>query len=131
MEIKLPTADETTGLGTGEPDLSGYLNFTHKHKQTNFTLSGGYTITGDTAAQTYNDVLRYGAGISSYFNRWYLYARLDGQQQILDTGDNPLEFSVGFFYQIRPTYFIKADSFKGLNNASPDTGFGLGLVHWF
>jgi len=131
VEIKFPTADETSGLGTGETNLSGFLSYSHRYNQTSFTLTGGYTITGDSPTQTYEDILIYGVGVSTYFDRWYLYGRLDGQQQMFDTGAAPLELSSGFFYQIKPAEFIKVDGFIGLNDASPDIGFGIGLVHWF
>lgn len=131
IEVKLPTADESTGLGTGEPDLGLFLNYTHRIHSTSFMLMGGYTINGDSAVTTYKDTINYGMGISTYFDNWYLYGRLDGQQQRLRTGSSPLELSAGFFYQLKPARFIKMEVISGLNDASADLGMTVGYVLWF
>lgn len=131
MSVKLPTADESKGLGTGESDVGGFLNYTHNFNILSLTLMGGYIVTGDSAIQQYEDIFVYGLGVSKMIAPWYVYGSLDGRQQTLDNGDDPLELSGGFFYQIKPARFVKMEGFVGLSNASPDAGITFGIVNWF
>lgn len=131
MSIKLPTADETKGLGTGETDVGGFLSYTHNFSILSLTLMGGYVVTGDSQVQSYEDIFVYGVGVSKMIAPWYVYTSMDGRQQTVDTGDDPLELSGGFFYQIKAGRFVKLDAFVGLSNSSPDTGITVGIVNWF
>jgi hypothetical protein len=131
VSLKLPTADENKGLGTGESDIGGLLGYTGRFGTYSLTMTGGYIITGDTSTQSYNDVLIYSAGLSKYSQPWYVYGRLDGQQRVVDSGDNPLELSGGFFYRVKTTQYLRAEVFTGLNDSSPDLGLTLGVTNWF
>lgn len=131
IEVKLPTADVSTGLGTGETDLGFFLNYTHRIHATSLMLIGGYTFNGDSRSTRYQDVFNYGIGVSTYFDRWYLYGRIEGQQQRLSTGSNPLLLSGGLFYRLQAARFIKLEITSGLNDASADFGMIAGYVVWF
>jgi hypothetical protein len=131
VSLKLPTADETRALGTGETDIGGMLGYTGRFNTLSLILVGGYIITGDAPAQSYNDVFVYSAGLAMYSNPWYVYGRLDGQQKIIDTEDDALELTGGLFYQIKTRQYLTAEVFAGLSDTSPDIGFNLGLVNWF
>lgn len=131
IEVKLPTASESTGLGTGEPDLGAFLYYTYRVQATSLMLMGGYTINGDSRDITYQDVFNYGMSVSTYFDQWYVYGRIEGQQQRLSSGSSPLLVSGGLFYQLKPARFIKLEITSGLNNASADLGVIVGYVVWF
>jgi len=131
ISLKLPTADENKGLGTGESDIGGFLGYTGRSDTLSVNLSGGYVVTGDTSTQSYNDVFVYSAGIAKSTMPWYVYGRLDGQQRVLNYGDNPLEVTGGFFYQVKTTQYLRAEVSKGLNDGSPDLSFSLGMTNWF
>lgn len=131
VSVKFPTADETRGLGTGETDVGGFLSYTHNFNIVSLTLMGGYIVTGDSQVQSYEDIFVYGVGLSKMIAPWYVYGSLDGRQQTVATGDDPLELSGGFFYQIKAGWFVKMDAFVGLSNTSPDTGITVGIVNWF
>jgi hypothetical protein len=131
VAIKLPTADEDKGLGSGEADVGGFLSYHHALDDLSLSLLGGYIITGDSSAQSYNDIFVYGAGISKISFPWYVYGSLDGRQQTLEGADDPLELSAGFYYQLKERQFLKLEGFVGLNNASPDGGLSVGVVNWF
>lgn len=64
-------------------------------------------------------------------HQWYVYGSLDGRQQILSTGDDPLELSGGFFYQLNPEQFVKMEVFVGLSDSSSDMGASIGFLNWF
>lgn len=131
VSVKLPTADETKGLGTGETDYGGFLNYTHDFASLSLSIMGGYIVTGDSKSQSYKDIMVYGLGVSKMVAPWYVYASLDGRQQTLATGDDPLELSAGLFYQLKQAQFIKVEGFIGLSNSSPDSGIMLGIINWF
>jgi len=131
VSVKLPTANESNGLGTGEMDVGGFLSYTHYFNSLSLTLMGGYIVTGDSQAQLYKDIFVYGIGLSKIISPWYIYGNLDGRQQTLDTGDDLLEASIGVLYQVKPEQFLKLEGFVGLSNTSPDSGMSIGIVNWF
>lgn len=131
VAIKLPTADETKELGTGEMDTGGFLTYTQRFKTVRLSLMGGYIVTGDSITQQYKDIVVYGVGLSKIIIPWYVYGSLDGRQNILNDSDDPLEISTGFFYQVKQTQFIKMELFAGLSDSSPDVGLSIGIVNWF
>lgn len=131
IAVKLPTADETKGLGTGETDTGGFLTYTHYFNGTHFSLMGGYIVTGDSAFQTYNDIAVYGVSLARLMTPWYVYVSVDGRERIFADGEDPLELSAGFFYQIKQQQFLKVEGFTGLSDGSPDYGLTVGIVHGF
>jgi len=131
IELKLPAADEATALGTGEADLGLFLNYTRRIRTNSLMVMAGYMINGDSPDTRYHDIFSYGMGASGSFERWYPYVRIEGQQQRLDSGSNPLSLNTGLFYSLAATRFIKLDTAWGLNDASADMGITLGYVLWF
>lgn len=129
--LKLPTADENKGLGSGETDVGGFLNYTQRLDAFNLLYSVGYIFTGDSTALNYNDILSYGIGISKLLDSIYVYSNLQGRQQTLPAGENPLELVGGLFYALQPDQFIRADILFGLSDASSDFGISIGVTHWF
>jgi hypothetical protein len=131
IAIKLPTANDSNGLGSGELDVGGFLTYTHDLNKMYLALLGGYIVTGDSVFQQREDIFVYGIGLSKIIAPWYVYGSLDGRQQTLSTGDDPLELSGGFFYQLNPVQFVKMQGFVGLSNSSSDLGSTIGFVNWF
>ena len=131
VAIKLPTASESKGLGTGKVDLGGFLSYTHELLDMNLTVMGGYIITGDSPTQKYEDVLVYGAGLSKFIIPWYFYGSVEGRQKLLATESDLLDLNAGFFYQLKTQQFLKAEGYIGLNSSTPDYGISIGIVNWF
>lgn len=131
VAIKLPTASDSKGLGTGEADVGSFIRYTHPINKMNLSLLGGYIITGDSVIQVYHDIFVYGIGLSRITAPWYIYGSLDSRQKTFSTGDYPLELSGGFFYQLNSAQFVKVEGFVGLSNSSPDIGATIGFVNWF
>ncbi len=130
VAVKLPTADEAKGLGTGEPDVGGFLSYTRDFNFLNLTVLGGYIVTGDSRTQSYNNIAVYEVALSKMMAPWFVYGSLTGRQQTLDYGDDPLELNGGFFYHIKSGLFFKVDTFVGLSDGSPDMGVMFGIVQW-
>ncbi|HWR86922.1 MAG TPA: transporter, partial [Acidiferrobacterales bacterium] len=62
LAVKLPTADDAKGLGTGKADVGATLMLGQRLGPVRLSLLGGYIKVGDPAGQDYNDVYLYGAG---------------------------------------------------------------------
>lgn len=131
LAIKLPTADETIGLGTGEADYGASLGVTHQIEDIKLSLTGGYINIGDPIGIDYNDIYLYGVGVSKEFGKTNITLSFDGRKSIIPDTSSPLELSIGFFHIMNKNYVIRGSTFKGLNNSGPDLGLDLGIVNWF
>ena len=130
--IKLGTADENKGLGTGENDIA--LEGGVKKSIDEYTLSGtlGYEIIGDSAIFDYDNVFYGQLGLSKQLakNRG-LGASLYYAQASSDNTEAPLELS--FFYRKpvsknRDIYFFFS---KGLSDGSPDFSVGGSIQFYY
>lgn len=131
LAVKLPTADESKGLGTGETDYGAFLSLYKRIESVKLAFMGGYIITGDPPSFNYNDIYLYGVGVSTVFGRTDLYASLEGRRSTVPGADNPQELNFGFFHLLNKDYSLKGSTFLGLNDGSPDFGINLGIVKWF
>ncbi len=128
LAVKLPTADETKGLGTGEADVGATLRLGQRLGPVRLSLLGGFIKTGDPAGQDYNDVYLYGIGVSGTQGETGLYATLEGRRALVAGADNPLEARVGFFHLLGHRTAIRGTAFAGLNDGGPAYGASLGFV---
>ena len=131
LGVKLPTADETMGLGTGETDHGAFLALHQRLDQFKLSLMGGYIKAGDPPQTNYNDVSLYGVGISRVFGGTNLSASFEGRRALIPGAKNPQEINVGFFHVLTEEYAVKGGTFVGLNDGGPDFGLNLGVVRWF
>lgn len=131
LAVKLPSADETRGLGTGETDYGGFLGLYQRIENFKLSITGGYIKVGDPSAINYNDIYLYGVGISRIFGRTNIAASLDGRRSMVPGEQNPQEVSVGLFHVLNVDFAIRGSAFKGLNNGGPDFGMDFGIVRWF
>ena len=130
LAVKLPTADEAKGLGTGEADVGATLLLGQRLGRVRLSLLGGFIKVGDPAGQDYNDVYLYGIGVSGTMGETGLYASLEGRRALVAAADNPLEVRVGFFHLFGHRYAIRGTAFAGLNDGGPAYGASLGFVQW-
>jgi len=129
--LKLGTADEAKGLGTGENDLfieGGFLKNIDE-----YILSGtlGYEISGDSSLFLYNNVFYVTAGLSKRLEMnsqigTYLYF----SQSITDNSDSPLELSVFYTQPVAKNRSIYLFFSKGFSDASPDFSIG-GTIQFY
>ena len=131
VSVKIPTADENKGLGSGEVDYGALL--TVKKRWSNFSamLFGGYTIIGDPQDVNYTNSTTYGASIFTRFNRVGTYLGLEGSSAIREDNKNPLQLSIGAIYALSSQNMVFARGAFGLSNGSPDREFNLGFNHFF
>lgn len=130
LAVKLPTADEAKGLGTGRTDIGVTLMLNDRLGPVRLHLLGGFIKVGDPAGQDYNDVYLYGAGVSGIRGETGLYASLEGRRALVAGADNPLEVHAGFFHMFGHRFAIRGAAFAGLNDGGPAYGASLGFVRW-
>jgi len=122
LAVKLPTADDTKGLGTGETDFGAFLNGHKRVGDVKFSLLGVYIKVGSSPNVTYNDIFLYGFGISKIFGFTELYVSFEGKRATIPDTQNPQEIHAGIFHVLSKDYAIKGHTFVGLNNGGPDFG---------
>ena len=130
LAIKLPTADETIGLGTGEADIGVLFHVSRNWGSFSGSLGFGYTRTGDSDTVNYNDIFNYSISLYKNFQRLGIYTSLEQSESIINDTDDPAALYLGGFYFITSDVSIITDTFIGLNDGSPDYGVKLGFVKW-
>jgi hypothetical protein len=131
-KIKLGTADESKGLGTGENDFSFQGDLYKTIDRATLFATLGYTIFGDPPGLRLDDGFYFSLGAS-----WKLQPRdsvgvsLDGRQAVAPGSAEQREL-VGFWTRALDaawklqTYFL-----VGLADGSPDWGAGISLARPF
>ena len=131
LMVKLPTADKTKGLGSGETDYGGYFSLNKTLSDYNFSIASGLLKISDTADQNYNNSVLYGVGLSKSFGKTQIGASVEGRTPVISGLKSPLELNVNSFYDINSSYSINANAMIGLSEGSPDYGYSIGIIKWF
>jgi hypothetical protein len=131
MSVKLPTADENDGLGSGETDLGAFLDVHKTCGGIVCTAGLGYIFIGEPAGTDYNNVLRLSIGGFKAFQHAGLSAYLQYDSAMLDGATDPVKLGVDWFYLLNLKYAVYINSAAGLNESAPDYGIRTGIVRWF
>jgi hypothetical protein len=131
LALKLPTADDTKGLGTGQADYGAFLGMHQRIDDWKLSLLGGYILVGEPSSINYNNIYLYGVGISRVLGNTNISASLDGRRAMVPGAQDPQEATIGVFHVLNADYAIRGSAFKGLNNGGPDHGMDFGVVRWF
>lgn len=130
--VKLPTADEARGLGTGEADY--YLQVTGHRTIGQVTpfATLGYRVLGDSVRYPLRDgFYATGGAHLRTSDRTVVTAALDWRSRILRGADPGIEASVGVTHDLTPRWRVFAYALAGFTDASPDAGTGLRLSYRF
>lgn len=128
--VKLPTADEARGLGTGEADYGGFVGLHQRLWGLKFSVTGGYIVTGDPSDTTYKDIPLAGIGVSKVFGMTNVFASLEGRGATVSEADDPVEASLGTFHLLNKDYSLIGGVTFGLNDGGPAFGATIGVVRW-
>lgn len=132
FRVKLPTADERRGLGTGEPDYYAQVTAYRTFGDLTPFASGGYRVLGDSERYTLRDGAYASAGAHlRTSNRTVLTASFDWRDRIAPGADVAQEVSVAVTHDLTPRWRLLAYGVKGFTDASPDAGGGLRLNYRF
>lgn len=128
-KVKIPTADETKGLGTGATDYSGQVDVFQKFGNVTLFGSLGYRVLGDAETFELNDGVIASGGflykISPAFNGGLI---LDYRSASTDASDGPLELMPYTTWKVNRHWSFQAYGVFGLSNGSPDAGGGLQII---
>jgi hypothetical protein len=133
LDVKLPTASESRGFGTGQTDIGGILVATRCWGRTCFDWNVGYTASGASRSMFGNDHWFLGQAVRGELaKRWTLigetYALLpQGKEGIAST----FHFSGGAQFNLCENVLFSALFGSAAGRSSPDLTGYLGLTYAF
>jgi hypothetical protein len=132
LRLKIPTADEDKGLGTGEPDFGFGLELDKTFGNVIVFGDVGYTIIGDPPDQDFRNrpAASLGAGMR-LSDLVTLIGLVDWRRAIVSGRDDALELVGVVTLRLTPTIAVSPNAFVGLTDGSPDFGIGVELSYKF
>lgn len=125
-KIKLPTADEDKGLGTGETDYTLQADLFKPLGQFTPFATVAYKIKGDPSGVNLDNVFYLSGGtdfrVSDTSN---IGASLDYQEASTSASDDSLDLFAYLNQKIDSNWSYTLYGYKGLQDGSPDFGMGL------
>jgi hypothetical protein len=126
--IKLPTADNEKGLGTGEYDYTLGLTLTWVLGKAEYYLYGDHTWVGDMPDEAFENVSCFGFGTEIDLSPVYtLMVDLSGCTSLFKNGSSHYSFELGINRKMFKNYFINGYGLIGFNEQSSDHGLGLSV----
>lgn len=131
LYVKLPTADEDKGLGTGEFDMGGGLSLDKWIGDWRPFGEAVWIVQGSSDLYATKDYLSYEAGLGRQFTP-SLYAAILGRGATppADDSDAPLEIRFKGIYAVG-VVALEGYAGAGLSDASPDFAAGLTVFYNF
>lgn len=131
-KIKLPTADEQKGLGTGELDYALQLDFFKPIDATTLFGSIGYRVYGNPPGVTLRDVPYASIGASYRMSQQQsVGVAYDFRPHIVEGGAEVSEVTLFWSQRMSPEWKLQVYGVFGFADASPDAGIGALLERRF
>lgn len=131
-KVKLPTADDQKGLGTGELDYAAQLDFFKPFDATTLFGSVGYRVYGDPAGVTLKDVFYTSIGASYRMSsQQSIGIAYDYRPAIVNGGGKVSEATLFFSNRLTPEWKLQLYGVVGFADASPDAAIGALLERRF
>jgi hypothetical protein len=130
--VKLGTADDAKGLGTGENDfhLQGDVYQVYGDFTPFATL--GYRLLGDPEGFRLKDGFFASAGVSyGWSELTHVGAIMDWRQRTVSGGDAALELTTFLTHRLDERWRVQFYATKGFSDASPDAGLGGVVIYGF
>ncbi len=129
LRAKLPTGSESRGLGTGEADFSGQLDFYRSFGSVTPFMSLGYSTLGDSSLYQLEDG-PYASGGAHFrtSDRTIITAAYSWRHRFIAGGDHGSDALLALNHDLSPRWRVMAYALKGFSDASPDVGGGLQLT---
>lgn len=128
--LKIPTADEDKGLGTGEVDFTWMVEFARRLKKKGWIALAeiGYTFVGEPSGYDADNRWLYSAGLAYQVDpKVTLSGCLDGRTAIFEGNDDPLSILLIGEYKLRRDLRFDTLLEIGLNDGAPDFGITFGV----
>jgi len=129
--VKVATADEAKGLGTGEHDYGLALDLYRDFDGTLLFGGASYTMLGDSEFAPLDDVAGANFGASWRVGGGSLGAMYDWRQAASDTADDRSEVTGFYAIPAGERGKLQLYAVKGLSDGSPDWGAGVSFTRAF
>jgi hypothetical protein len=127
-KVKLGTADETAGLGSGETDFSIQADIYKALGRSGFSTGVGYKARGDTAYYDLDNAwFAYVGGLHIFSPRTFGEIYFDYREPSIVGNDPVQELSVSVTRRTNGRWRVHGYVIKGLSDTSPDWGAGLSM----
>lgn len=127
-KLKIPTADEDRGLGTGEVDVGLGLEFDKTVGDVLLFGDVSYTFVGDPPGQDFRNRPGASLGLGYYVTRDVLVGgMIDWRRSLVRGHDDPVELVGLASVRLARTFTVIPNVFVGLTDGSPDWGVGVEL----
>jgi hypothetical protein len=130
-KIKVPTADEDKGLGTGETDYTFQLDATKMFGSTYLFGGVGRRFIGDNAQLPLDDIWLFNVGGGYQINKKFGVSVAYDFREAASTSEDPSEASAYLTYKITKSVTTQLYGVIGLSDGSPETSVGLQLSYKF
>lgn len=129
LRLRIPTADEDKGLGSGDPDVTFSTELTKTVGTSGFAMGElGYTLVTDSLDLELDNRFLYSLGYAHQVGeKAMLSSYLDGRTSASSGADDPLSLLFMAEYRFRPNLRFDLMLEWGLSDGSPDTGVMLGV----
>jgi Putative MetA-pathway of phenol degradation len=129
--LKLPTANEAKGLGTGTTDVTAETALNRQFGAVSLSARGGRRFNGTTAALPLRDVWLAGAGAYYQTGDLTLGLDYDWRQASLAGASERSELTGSATYKFSSRMRLQGYGYTGFSKGSPDIGAGLQLLYRF
>lgn len=127
--VKLPTADENDGLGTGETDYSASADLIRNVGAWSMFAGGGYRINGNPEGRDLNDIAFGSLGAVRYTQSGSSWGvAYDFSQAASDGVDDAHELSTWLSFGLGSDVRLQLYGLSGLSDGGPDYGGGARIV---
>ena len=127
-KVKVPTADEDKGLGTGEIDYSLQADVFKSFGTVTPFATLGYKVRGDVDGFELNDGLFASAGaVVKMSEKLSLGGAYDFREAATDTSEDASEVSPFVNLKVTPDVMLTTYGIFGFSDGSPDSGLGVQL----
>jgi hypothetical protein len=129
-KIKIPTADEDKGLGTGRVDQTLQLDYLYPLDQLTPMATVAYKRKGDPSGIELKNVLYLSVGADwRHSNNTHIGASLDIQQASASGVDDSVELFSYLNHKVNKRWSLTPYFYLGLSSSSPDVGGGLQFTY--
>ncbi|MCE9615830.1 MAG: transporter [Lentisphaerae bacterium] len=130
--VKVPTASESDGLGTGEPDvgLGVETSYWFSRAWAGF-CDLSYIVVGEPAGRDFDNQLIGDVGAGYWAHPWWHAAFLEYRSAVSADANDAVTLLYVPSYRLRPDVELRGSIELGLTDGAPDFGISAGAARWF
>ena len=132
VRVKIPTAREELGLGTGKTDVGVGIELDKRLHQLFVFGDVGYTVVGKVPGLDLRNRTAAGFGVGKDLSEsTTISGMFDWRSAVVAGNPNPAEFTGVLSYKLNSTVTLSPNGFVGLTSGSSDFGVGLQMSFRF